>query len=484
MTVSKGWIATLCVAGSLAIAMGALPAFSQVPSAPIPFPTPTPTGQGARAQAMGSAFVAIADDATAASWNPAGLIQLQSPEFSIVGETTYRYEDLDSTFSNGPLARSTSGPAEGSKRFWNGQLNFASFAFPFTILDRFPAVASISYQQVFSVDRHLEFTLRSRPAILTGGAPFTFSQDISFRQEGGIGAFSPAFAVQLNPSLSLGLAVNFYTDEFYESKAFVTETISRGRGIFGLSLVTSEFAQREEWRNFEGMNFTIGALWNVSEHWTVGATVKTPFQAEVTRETSTSLIQRGPGLNFISSRPPSFIDEIEIKFPLITALGVAYRHDDHLTLSLDVTRTEQDDFQFKINDRADVPILSDPFRGADSPRLNFVTGGADKQAHIRPTHTVRLGAEYLFFDTEDATKQFVPVYALRAGLFYDPEPAQGHPNDFYGFSVGGGIAFKDRIAIDFAYIYRFGDNVEIAGLPQAEGDVRQHRFLVSTIIYF
>ena len=38
---------------------------------------PSPVGSGARAAGIGSAFVAVADDATAASWNPAGLVQLE-----------------------------------------------------------------------------------------------------------------------------------------------------------------------------------------------------------------------------------------------------------------------------------------------------------------------------------------------------------------------------------------------------------------------
>ncbi len=44
-----------------------------------------PVGSGARALGMGNAFIAVADDATAASWNPGGLIQLGCPEVSVVG---------------------------------------------------------------------------------------------------------------------------------------------------------------------------------------------------------------------------------------------------------------------------------------------------------------------------------------------------------------------------------------------------------------
>ena len=41
-----------------------------------------PVGSGARALGMGGAFIAVADDATAASWNPGGLTQLERPEIS------------------------------------------------------------------------------------------------------------------------------------------------------------------------------------------------------------------------------------------------------------------------------------------------------------------------------------------------------------------------------------------------------------------
>ena len=39
-------------------------------------------GAGARANGMGDAFIAVADDATAIFWNPAGLFLLDQPEAS------------------------------------------------------------------------------------------------------------------------------------------------------------------------------------------------------------------------------------------------------------------------------------------------------------------------------------------------------------------------------------------------------------------
>jgi len=64
--------------------------------------SPNPVGSGARALGMGGAFIAVADDATAASWNPGGLIQLEKPEISVVGAFVYRNED--NHFGTNPAA--------------------------------------------------------------------------------------------------------------------------------------------------------------------------------------------------------------------------------------------------------------------------------------------------------------------------------------------------------------------------------------------
>ncbi len=47
------------------------------------------TGVGARALAMGGAFTALADDATASYWNPAGLTQLERREISLMHSSMF-----------------------------------------------------------------------------------------------------------------------------------------------------------------------------------------------------------------------------------------------------------------------------------------------------------------------------------------------------------------------------------------------------------
>ena len=107
-------------AALIALALVALPAAAQNAGGlgadrAIP-PTPDPVGAGARAAGMSNAFIAIADDATAASWNPASLVQLERPEIAIVGSLlTLRPSSNPSTASSfGSTFGSTVGSTFGS----------------------------------------------------------------------------------------------------------------------------------------------------------------------------------------------------------------------------------------------------------------------------------------------------------------------------------------------------------------------------------
>lgn len=91
-----------------------------------------------------------------------------------------------------------------------------------------------------------------------------------------------------------------------------------------------------------------------------------------------------------------------------------------------------------------------------------------------PIYQVRLGVERLF-----VTSQW--VLPLRLGIFYDPAPAKGSLDDFFGLSIGDG----ERFAFDMAYQYRFGNNVRkfmLDGFDFSQ-DVREHIVYASVIIY-
>ena len=94
-------------------------------------------------------------------------------------------------------------------------------------------------------------------------------------------------------------------------------------------------------------------------------------------------------------------------------VGIAYRFTQKFMVSLDVYRTEWDDF-----------ILTNGHGQAISP----VTGKAVRESRIDPTQQVHLGMEYLFI----TNKYIIP---LCAGIFYDPAPAPDEPDDIFGFSI-------------------------------------------------
>jgi hypothetical protein len=77
-------------------------------------------GFGARAMGMGGAFVAVADDATAVYWNPAGLAQLSKAEFALSASTGISLgmydNDLDSEGFDVNLASVVFPQCRGDKR--------------------------------------------------------------------------------------------------------------------------------------------------------------------------------------------------------------------------------------------------------------------------------------------------------------------------------------------------------------------------------
>ncbi|MBL0226584.1 MAG: outer membrane protein transport protein [Geobacteraceae bacterium] len=426
-----------------------------------------PVGSGARATGMGGAFIAVADDATAASWNPAGLIHLEKPEVSFV----YSYSNRGQSYNS-----STHPELEGTTHETNlNDINFASLAVPFVLLDH-NMVVSINYQRLYDMNK------KSSIDYLWDLQDGDFMRDhINFTQKGYLGAISPAIAVQILPQLYLGVTFNFW-DDFAGTCNWENNYTSSGNG----SVSTLPFTQNIKWTNkykcagtkpfskvtitpfgpeFKGTNFNynLGLLYNINGKFSVGVVYKTAFETLVNKETSFSVDQKFPDFPAAdSSSTDTSKEKIKISMPASYGVGFAYRHSDSLSLALDVYRTQWS--KFVISDEKD--NKSNPISGAPI---------SDGKPH--DTTQVRLGGEYLFI----GNKTVVP---LRAGIFYDPEPGSRQVDDFYGFSVGSGIAY-DQYTFDFSYQYRWGNRVT-GDIPQpgTNSDIQQHTVMTSLIYHF
>lgn len=405
---------------------------------------PLPVGSGARAIGQGSAFIAVADDATAASWNPGALIQLERPEFSVVGSFLSTHQDFDTDSTNLSFNDETTS---------RGDLNYASFAYPFRVF-RKNFVAALNYQQIYDFHMNLHFDAVTADNV---PPPSRFLQKIDVESKGGVGALTPAISVLVTPKISLGVAVNFYTDEFFGNYAWKQTTTVTTSGVFnGINIPSSTDSYDTTFKNFQAINVTIGLLCDIWEKddklLTFGAVYDTPYTADVDRITSQSIIN------------PYSRNHFEIDNPMSLGVGLGFRYTDALSFSLDVTWTDWSVYKQK---RTEDGLETRPL------------GGASLDREIDDTYAVRCGTEYLIF----GQKVIIPV---RGGLFYDPRPSLDSPTDVYGFSVGSGITFK-RFSIDGAYQFRWSGNAdgEDFGLPSGTTlDFTDHMFLTSLIVYF
>jgi len=423
---------------------------------------------------MGGAFIAVADDATSASWNPGGLTQLERPECSAVYNFNWHNEDFTSG-SHPELS--------GMNEVQFSQVNYLSFVYPIpqTIGGR-NLVVSLNYQRKFDFTRQLNLGFNRYNSV--AGNPIALLNQIDYEQDGSLATLSPAFGFELSDRLSLGAVWNIWNSSIvpgnrWEQRISTTNLLSINTGLFQWS----KMKVRDEYEDIRGSNFTLGALWRLSERWTVGAVYNTKFTASLKNTTRTFYPLMGAN---------SVTTDMEYVFPSSFGIGAAYRFpNDKLTLSMDITRREWD--QFVIN-FPDGPVPS-------QPKQSGITKLAKSLSPHDPTYTVRLGGEYVFVNASKPKQDYLP--SLRGGVFYDPEPASGKKDrwygletkgsgkvdNYYGFTLGAGMLIKNRVNLDAAYVYRWGDSVRKDtfgqyGLTKTDADVGQHTFYVSTVVYF
>lgn len=435
--------------------------------------SPTPVGSGARAAGMGSAFVAVADDATAASWNPAGLVQLERPEISAVGS----FNGIQEFFDADPSVMGF----ESTQTDTNLDLNFMSavYPLPWTLGGR-NATVSLSFQQKYDLSRDFSVDFLRRRT-LPSGSLLEESNRSSFNQDGGLSVITPAFAVELTNRLAVGVAVNLWRDNPFGDGGWSTQ--SRAAVTTTLSGNPNEDFERtifQEYDNVEGENVSIGLLWNATDKLSIGARYDSRMIAEA------DFFQSIEDSRLDVQQPP-VRERRRVSIPEFFAVGAAYRFSDRFTLSMDVTTADWNDFY--VESEAGLRLSLVDAQNLDDP---------DDPTDFDRTFTVRLGAEYVFIPERPA-ETMNTLWTLRGGLFFDQEPASGRPTEdpqqpgngepdnFYGFTIGAGLLAYQRVNFDIAYELRYGHDVNtdfVRGIPNFREDVLEHRVLFSTVIYF
>jgi len=394
---------------------------------------PNTVESGARAIGMGGAFIAIADDATAASWNPAALMELKEPEASIVGNYVYRKENNSIKTQSNEYAESGSGAAD----YWN--LNYLSFVYPSQYI-----TIALTYQHLYDFMQDYHFNYNSEhPASAVSNRPsYREYVYVDYEREGSLYALGLSFATNLrdynlgiSESIWLGITINYWGDFIFKN-----QWKTRLYEMVKLNNANSSSADDEKQENFsfKGWNANIGFLWNdKSNKWKIGCVFKTPFTADIGY--NNNLIERSD----------------KLKMPMAYGIGISHTVlNGSLILSGDIYRTHWEKFIYSEENGREI-----------SP----ITGKVAADSDIATTTSIRLGLEYLI---KKGPKKEDMVIPIRIGAFYDPLPENGSSDNSYGLSFGIGIKYESYI-LGIAYQFRFGKDIGHSKVARLNDDFSQ-----------
>ncbi len=418
------------------------------------------TGGGARAQGMGKAFFAVADDASAVSWNPAGLYGQEQPilgfswgAFSPKGKYTILDQkyDKDDVFSG---------------------LTMLSFLAPIRIKGH-PFVGSASYSRAddeYFISRAVYDTLVDYNPTDDDFEERLYRKESRGENYSGLDIISIGFGTRLYDDLSFGATANIYTHRGVSNQSFNEimdgAYIPQRYGLQPLYLETGFLII--DTSAYTGVNFTIGFKYDV-EKLSAGLVIKTPFALEQNTDRTVYVSTLINGDTVFAGTSQMHFDNIisKIDIPVQVGAGVAYRPNPNLLLALD----------FEVR-----PYSGSSLKMRDS--LRIIPGEKDQEYYTeydlqwKDVFVIRTGGEYLW---QTGYRAF-PVVPVRAGFGYIPIPAPGHDTEgrskslsAVSVSLGTGVRWA-QIHLDAAYTYTVLDRELFGSLEEHKNNNSHFNF--------
>jgi long-subunit fatty acid transport protein len=379
---------------------------------------------GARSGAMGGAFIALADDATAAEANPAGLTILTKPEVSF----EYRHTETNNNELN--KLQVIAPPGTGLALAVETTNEIEEQDQPSWVSVVFPAgdwVFGFSRQEFVKQD-----AIVNEDVLTNFGSGLAFiSTDGSNEQD--IVNWNFSAAVKFSEGFSLGATVRYSQLDWLASTVNTFDLRLPNQDPF--VLVGSETSIDD---SDSAVGFNVGGLWK-SQHASFGLVYKYNPTFEVTEHEEGLLVPPG--------RPTEFTNVLNV--PDTLGGGIAIKPNDTITVSADVTYIKFSDLEDDFSVAHSVFTL--PY---DEGEITYkVDNGFD----------FRVGSEFIVF------LGTVPV-ALRAG--YYRKASNSVVTDFIGdrfpgdqivlplvfaerddtnhFTFGSGFVFGQNFQLDWA----------------------------------
>ena len=346
---------------------------------------------GARANAMGGAFIAVADDATAAYTNPAGLTTLTKPEVS----AEFKYTNTTSTNYNWQYI-------PGNKNDTNNEvhgLSFLSFVYPMG-----KTSLAIYTQQLAKIDEKWRNADKYSDRSL--------SIDVI--------TYSVAAGLKLTDRFSLGATIGIAQMDYSQTAGSGDTPV-----VGGYTQMTS---------NTHAQHVTLSLLWNPIGEFNVGA-----------------VYRYGP--EFKTQFTGQFVDT-NLKIPDMYGIGISNRFFSCLTIAADVVRVKYSQILAKPQIiptgfyAGGDPITSD-FKVDDTTEIH---AGVEYTFDIRKVPlALRGGYYYRPQHRIEYTGPTKPSVTVGSSVFPEISSATFPAGeDDHIFSLGFGVVLFGNVQMDFA----------------------------------
>jgi long-chain fatty acid transport protein len=383
----------ICIA-LLGLGQSALAVTDSDVNSVIPFNLASP---GARSLGMGGAFLGLADDATAAFTNPAGLTQLPEIEVSIEGRhTSYSVPFLDGGSSASIDSFNSSGFRSADANSSTNNLSFFSFVYPHDRL-----VFALYRHEVLHYDN--SFIPNLKPSTIDFGSlgtldifPATNKQSLKVVDYGISGAW------RVNDAVSLGVGLSYYEFNIDSSVDRVSDsTYFTEPGV----VLNQQFQNGSD--NDVGIN--LGALFKLTDQWSIALAYRQgprfDYRANAT-VFAVPLANADGTFSTVPITPPvavSDLSKVGFKIPDVYAAGLSWHPNDAWRVNFDFDQV----MYSQVTDH-----MQSVF-GYTSQSLTRLVIPDGKEFH--------LGAEYTF------TQMGHPI-SVRAGVWRDPR----HSIEYHG----------------------------------------------------
>jgi len=368
-----------------------------------------------RATGMGSAFTAVADDASAAWHNPAGVAFTTGSQVMLGGDAiiipAVKYSSNAATKGLGGA------PIVATAKSKNRTL-FVPHGYYTFMDDRTNLGASISINSPFGLETEWPLT-----------TPFKTKS-----------TFSRIQMIMINPSVVFKLNDNF--------------SIAAGFDYNYLNNVDLNSSLQDLNGNGDGWGGNASIMYK-TEVFSLGVTYRSKIKVDITGDARAKSTLAAPFGATTSAATTS------VTVPDMVNVGLAFKPNDAWLLSLDVDWTN-----WKTFDAINVAFSSAAYRASVSALQGAVGAPVTGQTNIpenwKATTTIRAGAEWAY----------APNMRARFGYVYDPTPIKDVDfspsipgNDRHIFSVGYGYDFNNQATLDLAYAYVYFQKREQTASP-------------------